>query len=403
MANPSSRLGELVSWRVGELQVTKSPSRHVTKCTAVALVFAGVALAAQADRARTESASRRATERLQALQREADRLASDERTILNDLRKLDVERQIKAEDLRAISQEAGDVSAELTAATERIAALEKQDLDQRPELRARLVEIYKLGRARYLRLLLSTSDVRQIGRASRMVGALAQADRDRVAAHRTTLDSLKTARRELETRDEQLQSLRAEAERAERSLADAARARSDLIRGIDRQRDLNAQLAGELMSAQQKLQAQLRDLANGVAVAEPAPLPIRSFRGALDWPAPGPVRRRFGRGSGPRSAESNGIEIASSEGSAVQAVHEGTVAFADPFSGFGNLVILDHGGQTFSVYGDLLDMAVKRGAKVERGQAVGSVGTSPTGPAGLYFEIRVDGKPVDPLEWLKKR
>jgi hypothetical protein len=60
------------------------------------------------------------------------------------------------------------------------------------------------------------------------------------------------------------------------------------------------------------------------------------------------------------------------------AVHGGTVAFAGTFSGFGNLVILDHGSQTFSLYGDLLEIAVTKGARVDRGQPLGSVG--PTRP-----------------------
>ena len=79
------------------------------------------------------------------------------------------------------------------------------------------------------------------------------------------------------------------------------------------------------------------------------------------------------------------------------------VAFADAFAGFGNLVILDHGLQTFSLYGDLLDISVKKGDRIEHGQALGTVGSSVTGPAGLYFELRVDGQTVDPLQWLRKR
>src|SRR5205814_1545165 len=129
---------------------------------------------------------------------------------------------------------------------------------------------------------------------------------------------------------------------------------------------------------------------------------IRPFRGALDWPVAGALRRRFGLG-GAQSAESNGIEIAAIEGAAVQAVHDGVVAYAEPFTGFGNLVIVDHGAQVFSLYGDLLEVSVKRGTRVERGQTVGKVGSAAAGGAGLYFELRVDGRPVDPLQWLKKR
>jgi septal ring factor EnvC (AmiA/AmiB activator) len=95
--------------------------------------------------------------------------------------------------------------------------------------------------------------------------------------------------------------------------------------------------------------------------------------------------------------------IAAAEGSPVSVVHDGVVAFADTFGGFGNLVIVDHGSQSFSLYGDLLEMLVKKGARIERGQPVGTVGPAPAGPPELYFELRIDGQSVDPLQWLKKR
>ena len=84
-------------------------------------------------------------------------------------------------------------------------------------------------------------------------------------------------------------------------------------------------------------------------------------------------------------------------------MHDGIVAFADTFTGFGKLVILDHGGQNFSVYGNLLDIGVEKDARVDAGQRVGSVGPTVVGTAGLHFELRVDGQPVDPLQWLGRK
>ena len=126
-------------------------------------------------------------------------------------------------------------------------------------------------------------------------------------------------------------------------------------------------------------------------------LRLRPLRGALEWPVNGTVTRRFGRGS-----NANGVEIAAPQGASALAVHDGTVAFAGPFAGFGNLVIVDHGAQTFSLYGDLLDIGVKKGARIEHGQPVGTAGPIPSGSDGIYFELRVDARPVDPLQWLKK-
>jgi septal ring factor EnvC (AmiA/AmiB activator) len=350
-----------------------------------------------AERARTEALARRATERLQALQREADRLASDERTLLGDLRKFEIERELKAAELKRVDADATTVQTELDQTSARMNALQQSATAGLPELQERLVEIYKLGQARYLRLLLSTPDLRRLGQSTRTVAALAKLDRDRIATHAQTLADLKTARKTLEERRATLTTLRAAAATAEAAAQRAAQARADLIRDIDKRRDLNAQLSGELQVAQQKLQTALRELAAGAPVTEAA-LPLRPFRGALEWPVKGGVQRRFGRGSA-----SNGIEIASPEGADALAIHDGTVAFAGTFEGFGNLVILDHGAQTFSLYGDLLEIGVKKGARVEHGQAVGTVGPIPSGSEGIYFELRVDGRPVDPLQWLKKR
>jgi murein hydrolase activator len=361
----------------------------------VSFVSSPSGFAQQNDRTRTETLARRAGDRLQTLQREADRLASEERTVLGELRKLEIERQLKAEELKQIDRDTAKVTADLDALAARMAALEKSEQASRPELRARIVEIYKLGRARYLRLLLSAPDLRRIGEATRTVAALAKLDRERIASHEKTLADLKSARATLEERQRQLAPLRASAEKAQLAAQRAAQARNDLVRDIDRRRDLNAQLSGELQAAQQRLQSALRDVSG---TRSDVSLPLKPFKGDLDWPVAGSVRGRFGRG-----ARANGIEIETVEGADARAVHDGMVAFAGTFAGFGNLVILDHGSQTFSLYGDLLDIAVKKGARVDKGQPVGAAGATPSGLPGLYFELRVDGQPVDPLQWLRKR
>ena len=379
---------------------SRGPGAWLSAVSAVLAVAGTISVAQTPERARTEALARRATERLQSLQREADRLASEERTLLGELRKLEVERQLRAEELKTIDADAAKVEAELASTDARVQALQNAERASEPELRARLVEIYKLGSARYLRLVLATPDLRHLGQATRTVAALAKMDRDRIASHQQTVSELARTRQALAQRRNELASLRTAAARAQAAAQRAAQARAELVRDIDQKRDLNAQLAGELQTAQQKLQAVLRDMTTGATATagETAALPLRPFRGDLPWPVNGQVQRRFNRGSA-----SNGIEIAAAEGASAVAIHDGVVAFAGTFAGFGNLVILDHGSRTFSLYGDLLEITVKKGARIERGHQVGSVGPTPAGPYGLYFELRVDGQPVDPLQWLKKR
>ena len=133
-----------------------------------------------------DALARRASARIDALQREADALASRERTLLDDLRKLEVERDLHAAKLAQLNAELARLETDLAGTTAGIAQLERAAAAQLPGLTARMVELYKLGNGGYLRLLLNVDDLRGMGRAYRFVSALQTADRDprrRTPAH----------------------------------------------------------------------------------------------------------------------------------------------------------------------------------------------------------------------------
>jgi murein hydrolase activator len=380
-----------------------SALRRKTATLAAAVALIGVALSAQtpSDRAQTEALSRRASERLAALQHEAEALASQEQTLLVELRKLEVEREIKQEQLASVDRGAADVQQQLSAASTRAQALQGEADRQRPDIEARLVQLYKMGRAGYWRLLLDVNSLRDVGRAYRTASALGRIDRDRIEEHRRTLAALMKERAAPAVRAKQLAVLQSKAQAARVALDRAVAARTALVKSIDARRDLNAQLTGELQEAQQKLQSALSQMAAGRA-APAAMLPLRPFQGALPWPAAGVVSSRFGRHRGVGPAVHNGIELSLPEGRPVHAVYDGTVAFADPFSGYGNLVIVEHGDKAYSLYGHLASVSVKKGERVDASTTVGLAGRNPAGNPSLYFELRVDGKAVDPLQWLKR-
>jgi len=362
-------------------------------------------LTAQApDRARTEALARRVAERIEALQREADQLAREAQTLVGDLRKLEIERDIQNERLTQAEAEVAVAQAALQETTGRLATLEQERVAALPDLQARLVEMYKQGRGGYARMLLNVRDLREFGRATRAVSALAHINERRVAEHRETLAALRTGREALEARTRDLQATQAAAETARAAAERAIAARTALMARIDRRRDLTAQFAGELQLAQARLAQAVSDLAAGRTV-EQVSVPIAPFRGALDWPVVGRVVRRFGESSGQpiREAGSHGVEIAAPAGTPVRAVHPGTVGYADSFVGYGTLVIVDHGANQYSLYGYLSAASVERGQRVEAGDQLGRVGSAPSGASALYFEMRVDGRSVDPVQWLKPR
>lgn len=369
-----------------------------TLVSVVVVIFTSTLIAAQQPgNSDADAMSRRAAERLRTLHDEAEQLASQEKSLLGELRKLEIQRQIRTEEVRQVESQSSHVATELAALDRQIATLDEEARRDVPTLRARLIGLYKLGGGGYARLLLS-SDVRRFGRASRLVAELADQDRARAAAHQRRLGELSGSRRAVADRQAMLLALKKQAEQARAEADRVLATRNALIREIDQRRDLNAELVAELLTAQQKLQSAVTDLATDAA----ATLPIRPFRGDLQWPVSGTIRQRYGM-SDARRGVNNGLDIAAAEGLPVRAVHDGTVAYADVFTGFGQLVIVDHGGQNFSLYGNLKDIGVAKGAHVLGGEAIGSVGVAPTGASGLYFELRIDGHAVDPLQWLKIR
>ncbi len=370
----------------------------------VLAVLVSATLAAQSPApppAPNPGATQRAADRIRALQRESEALASQERSLLVDLRKLEVERELRAAELARAERGLTDTRARIQATVDRAGTLRAAADAERPDVEARLVQIYKMGQAGYWRMLLSLDDFRAVGRAYRTAAALTHIDRERVQQYARTIDALEAERRALETRAGEQTRLQQQAKSARAAIDRAVAAHNALIDSIDARRDLNAQLSGELEAAARKLQATVNAL--GPAAAGALSLPIRPFRGGLPWPATGIVVGRFGQHSARSGGARHGIDISLAEGQPVLAVHEGTVAFADQFTGYGNLVILDHGDGAYSLYGHLSSLAVSRGERVQAGTNVGVSGRNPSGNPSLYFELRVDGAPVDPLQWLKKQ
>ena len=370
------------------------------------LALPGLRLPVCAQQSPTTSTTARATERIRALQREAEALAGQERTLLGDLRTLEVERDLRAEEARKLDAEVDAVARQVEDATRQMASLDEAIQAARPALHARLVDVYKLGRPGYARVLLGVNDLRDIGRATRMLSALAQFDQRRVQEFTASIARLAAAKTAIEQQSVRLRGLQADARKAADLATRAAAAREALVRQIDARRDLNAQMVGELEVATLRLQRAVQALPGTSPAPEQVVLPLKPFRGALDWPLNGRVLSRFGERRNPRfgtTTTQNGLEIESADGSPVLSVHDGTVAFADVFAGFGQLVIVDHGGLAFSLYGYLGSMTATKGMHVSHGQVIGTAGRAPAGNSAVYFELRIDGMPVDPLQWLKER
>lgn len=200
-------------------------------------------------------------------------------------------------------------------------------------------------------------------------------------------------------------------ERAGREMAELGKRRQMLgsaRQKMDRRLD---QLKGQERSAENQLadmrarEAALERLLKVVGQKKrfTAKEPMQRYRGALPWPAPGPVVQTFGKHFLARYATytvCNGLRLAVVPGTLVKALFPGQVAFARHFKGYGNMVVVDHGGEVFSLVAGLSSIHARVDQRVEMGTPLGVAGLEKE-EGNLYLEIRVGGKPQDPKGWLQ--
>jgi len=342
--------------------------------------------------------------RLAQARAEATRLAAEQRTLLTRLRQIELAIETRELEREKTLRARAAASNAVDAAVDHVAAADAELAALMPEVRARLARLYRLMPLGYDRLLFSLEDARTFDRAARVVTVLARRDREQLERF-TRLRAARAAdvarlQRERDTLDMLTQRLAGE----EAALAENAGIQQRLLADVRERRDLNAQLVRELAVARDRLEESMAELSGerGATVAVAAGGRLRA--GTMTWPVPGRVEARFGRQPSSRfgtMVNRNGIDIGADPGSPVKVVQAGTVAYADAFAGFGRVVIVDHGGRFYTLYGHLASVDVSKGATVQAGDEIGTVGMAPTGTPSLYFEVRIDGRPADPVQWLK--
>jgi septal ring factor EnvC (AmiA/AmiB activator) len=338
-------------------------------------------------------------ERKAVLERDLLRLRGQEKSLLGEVEALELGVRLREQELQQSRLVAQRTQAELDLTLKRVKELEKSLDEARPFLVTHARALYKLGDLSYVRMLLSVDKPSDIFRGYRFVSTLARRDHERVARFRSDLADLATERGALEQRSRASLAQRAELEQARRNLDTDRRRKTELLTSLVAKKEVHAAFVQELQDAEEKLRQLLEGTGDGdVAV------PLSAFRGALPWPTAGRVRTSFGRHKHQHFETytvQNGIELDSTENAPVVAVYQGTVAFAEHFKGYGLMVVLDHGGKHHTLYAHLAQASVEVGQKVAAGDVLGTASEGGEG-TGLYFEVRFQGRPEDPLDWLKK-
>ena len=306
-----------------------------------------------------------------------------------------------------------------------IGRLQKSRSGQEEVLGRRLRALYKLqAQGGVLPIVLSGDDPVTQAVQLRHLTTLATVDARLIREYRVTSEVLADRKSRVETRGKELASLKSEAEQERAEFDQEAAKRRALLSKVQDERAYHDRMVGELSEATRRLEAFIRDLQEkqrrALAKVPPPSRPARpapgdapsgagfaSLRGRLTWPADGRVVAEYGPQVNPRFGTKtfrNGIDIEANEGSNIAAVFPGHVVYTGWFRGYGNLIIVDHGGEYYTVYAHAADIRVTEGDEVKQGQIIGTVGDTGSlqGPR-LYFEVRHEGKPQDPAQWLRPK
>lgn len=347
-----------------------------------------------ASREQTLAAVRAEIARLQA------RLAQEKQRrsgLQDELAASDLELQLEEARL-AEAVTARELAARRAAASElEVARLEADLAAVRRELGVRLGALYRLGRQGYFRLLLALEPHRPLLPSLRLMRYLARRDRQ-------TFDHYRASRSRLAGERDRLVAERGEREQwivrvasRRRQLLEVRRRKAALLARMEQEGQALEARASALEERERKL-SELLDLLYGRNPAGLAGTPMQHFKGVLDWPAEARVTTGFGPRLDPRyhtRVPHNGLDLGTEPGEEVKAVFPGKVVYAAPFQGFGNTVVVHHPGRVFTLYAGLTDLRKNAGDMVSLGDVVGLASSS------LYFEIRVENRPDDPLSWLR--
>jgi murein hydrolase activator len=293
---------------------------------------------------------------------------------------------------------------------------------KKEEIKKRLGAIYKAGEIGGARVLFSAESFPQMMESMRYMKAVLNNDRNLFAEYNSRIERLKSLRSSLEGDVQRKEKIREnievkkgeiEAEKKEKA-AYLGKIREDKKTYLASLKELEAnarrlQVMVERLEARARKRYTARKENKSAAGGTAQPLfPDKGFggqKGRLSIPVRGEIVEGFGRHKHPEFNSytvSNGISIAAPQGADVRSVFDGQVIFADYFKGYGNMVIVDHGGGFFSLYAHTGRIMKKVGSSVSRNEVVAGVGDvdSARGPM-LYFEIRYQGRPVDPSPWFR--
>jgi septal ring factor EnvC (AmiA/AmiB activator) len=314
-----------------------------------------------------------------------------------------------------------DLAAKQRAIQARLIDLQQQetragnDIESQQRLLARqLYQQYIGNQPDAVKLLLNREDPNRIARDLHYLTYLARMRAEQIRSLRASIRQLDNLEAETKQQSEALAAVQTEQQAQREKIEHEKQTRRDVLQKVARQIESQRHEISKLKRDEQRLARLVEQISQMIARSRAETprndrLPDSStdgsafaeLKGKLSLPVRGELKGRFGRPRADGGLSWKGVFIASQPNQEVRAIAAGRVVFADWLRGFGNLLIIDHGGGYMSLYGNNESLFKQVGQATRGGETIAAVGNSGGNTDyGLYFEMRHQGKAFDPLSWV---
>ena len=331
------------------------------------------------------------------------KVGKKESAVLKNLQKIGSQLKLKKRELEIYQWNFKNNQKKIFSLEPRLKKAEQKIKSHKKILGLRLRSIYKEGPIFPLRVVFSSNNVTDLMQGLKYMDLIAQQDSQTLQEYLTKLEKIKQDKSSLYTVRAKLVSLKKNTVSKKREIEKTKKEKSVYLKKIKRKKNLSVKVRKELLAASNNLNSLIDKLLMKLDSGEG--LDISDKKGRLKLPLKGRILNKFGR-KRVKEYESyivyNGINFRARRGTPVQAVFDGKVLYTGELEGYGNLVIVGHGKYYHSLYGHLDSIKVAANKIIKTGEVIALSGDSGSQEGEtLYFELRKNGKPIEPVRWFR--
>ncbi len=345
--------------------------------------------------------------KLSSEKQKVQEIIKKEGSILSELEKIDRALKLKREELAGYDKQLAQTRTKIRQVEGDITILSSKLESRKQFLKQRLRSLYKQQHGDIAVILFSARDYQDLIKKSRYINFIAYYDRKLMDLYSSEIKELNEKMQQMEVLKKELEIDKNQVKRKADEMQAERGKKDSLLASVKKERSSYEKMIKELEESSKRLLDLIKRLEEQELPPSITGKGFAALKGRLPWPLEGKILVPFGSYKNPEfniPVFKNGIEIKAGTGEAARASAGGKVVYADWFKGYGQLLIINHGDGYHTLYAHLSEIFHKVGDTVKAQQAVGKVGESGLlNTPSLYFEIRYKGKPLNPVQWLKKK